>query len=177
MRITKQIRDEILTKIGEKMLSKELKAKIEASIGEELRKLLEPQFLPGWEKYKKHISVDSSIYVSGYGSIPSNVPQYYNCEDYPGRGVTFSCCEFKELPDTIKDIINSYSDLLYETQAKIDNIRNVLLSCNTTKRLVELVPEMAAFIPEEQSNNLPIPVGAIDNVRQVLEDIKGGHHA
>ena len=59
----------------------------------------------------------------------------------------------------------------FETDAKklIDQIRSVVLPCTASKKLLELLPEAEAHIPQEQKSvNEVIPASAIQDIQAML---------
>jgi hypothetical protein len=169
MKLTKAIREEISSKIKNELLTKETKKIIEKEIGDDLRKLIDPEITKGWEKYLKHITCKSSIYIS---YPPYGVPRYYPCTEYPSFGCNGEF-DFKKLPENIKKKIQAYSDLIKSVNTKIEEVEKILLSCNTTKQLFDLVPEFEKYIQIGKSLNLPIPVEMINGVKNTLSSMKG----
>lgn len=168
MKITNSMREKIENKIKKELLSPEEIKRIESEIGSDLRKIIEPTIEKGWEKYKKYMRISSSIYLR---YVPSETDGDYPCEDYPDYGIqdTF---DFKELPKEIQKKIQNYSDKILEVNKKISEIKKILLSCNTTKQLFDLVPEFEKYIEIDKTLNLPVPMEMIKDVKNILNSVK-----
>jgi hypothetical protein len=169
MKLSKTMREEISSKIKNELLTKETKKIIEKEIGDDLRKLIEPEIVGGWEKYIKHILCKSSIYIS---YPPYEVPRYYPCAEYPNYGCNGEF-QFQKLPENIKKKIQAYSDLIKSVNAAIEEIEKILLSCNTTKQLIDMIPEFEKYIKIDKSLNLPVPIEMINGVKNTLSSMKG----
>ena len=88
--------------------------------------------------------------------------------------------EMLDLKDSLANLnsnviikIQDYSDKILEVNKKISEIKKILLSCNTTKQLFDLVPEFEKYIEIDKTLNLPVPMEMIKGVKNTLSSMKG----
>lgn len=134
-------------------------------------------------------------------SVPKHIlamykesPEYFKCTDVvyltmqtkrpDGRNMYYVVTLRKKYPHPCQyiDIDESPSmaarreevDLYHEQRALLsDRIRAALASCTTTKQLLEILPEAAPFIPNDDVKSI-LPISAYEELRRDIERIKQG---
>ena len=91
-------------------------------------------------------------------------------EDYPCKDN--NCYIFLKAKGDIKKAKDEYIAVLESIEKDANTINEVLNSCTTTKRLVELCPEADRFLPNSEHPLCPVAVETLDKFKAIINEIK-----
>ena len=72
------------------------------------------------------------------------------------------------ITDEIKRLLHSYDILLGKALEDYSTVRSLVYSCATDTKLLELVPELASYIPAPNVITALVPVETVNAVRNIL---------
>jgi hypothetical protein len=123
---------------------------------------------PGLHEYKAWVCKASSIYVEDDRHNITDCVYLSSIEEGTNvyRHESGSTC-VAQTPE----IIRLKDEWLEAKKAVVDAealIRSVVFSCTTSKQLIDIAPELARFVPDEDQTTALVSVATLDALRQLM---------
>ena len=185
-KLTNETKNKIITGLVNDTYKASEFAEIREGLIKEVKKL--PFIRKGMElikRYPEYINVSTSIFIFGNFSKYSKEQQntFMNicaCNSYDKyfsadyEFCTKGCFTLYEHIDELSEKGQVFWDRLVDfCNGKVTfkkNLEQVVDSVNTTKQLLDILPEAKKYIPEEITNFL-IPMDCVKSVREVLQNV------
>ena len=163
-KMTNALRDAIERAVLGDKYPASVQTALEELLGKDLRDNM--HLIEGWEKYRVYIYVRTSVWVTTktHGSL--NVP----VEEFPCERISSpTYVSEKDLTSKGREILKRLTDFLDRREAFRSDVWAVLRQANTTKQLIDTIPEFAKYLPEDdRASLLPVPVEKISQLRRAL---------
>lgn len=172
MKLTKSIRESVIAKIKNKTYAVERK-EFEAKIAVELDKILIAQGeIPASEipeKFSKYISTYPECVVYPYKNNP-----YHSDRFFPRSKSTFCTRHNNRFEVENKEMVEQNKKIEDAWAQKEQTLQAVMNSCTTTKQLLETIPEMAEFLPEENQSmgGALVSIETVEKAKAIFAGIK-----
>lgn len=185
-KLTNEMKNKIITGLVNDAYKASEFAEIREGLIKEVKK--HPFIRKGMElikRYPEYIDVSTSIFISSGFSKYSEEQQtmfmnIYVCNSYGNYfSADYEFCTkgyftLYEHIDELSEKGQAFWDRLVDfCNGKVTfkkNLEQIVNSVNTTKQLLDILPEAKKYIPEEISNFL-IPMDCVKSVREVLQNV------
>jgi len=164
MKLTKIMRERMVTLIVESKYPHEMFTKMKNEIGLTVMKIYTPK--KGWEEYDEYIPVDEGTWIRtvSHGlvrGIHIPIPRRMRRSDY---------IPVEDLGKHGQTLVNTYEKILDQKRLFGTDVSAVLNSVNTSKQLIELAPELEVYLPSTTvASGLPVALETLNRVRNSIK--------
>ena len=195
MKLTNDLRDRIVMNVVHAKYTKMLKEAYDVivkAIEEETKEQLAAQiaFLnyieQAYTEFKAHLRTSDRVYfINEIGSTVydllttrrRDIPESFHdiwlmFRDYVKLSFdildTETTYNYIILTDEIRSLLHDYDILLGKALEDYNTVKSIVYSCTTDTKLLELVPEIASYIPYPNVSTAIVPVETVNAVRNIL---------